>query len=173
MIFICSHSRQFVCVFFTSKNLLYIKLVIYCKQGNPLSICFDSIFKMKYQIFSITLLLILIFNIFRFEIPYIEYAIFKPYIVKNLCENKDKPHSCCEGKCFREKQLKQINSTHETETTNEKNSNKTPQTKESKEFLQTHTLLPQVAELSFNHPVLPENVIETRFVFVIFVPPQF
>lgn len=128
---------------------------------------------MRYQIYSITLLVILIFNIFRFEIPYIEYAIFKPYIAKNLCVNKGKPHSCCEGKCFREKQLKQVSSTHETETTNQKNSNKIPQSKETKEFLQTCTLLPQATELSFNHLIQPENVIETRYVSVVFVPPQF
>ena len=91
---------------------------------------------MRYQLYAITLLVILIFNIFRFEIPYIEYAIFKPYIAKNLCVNKDKPRSCCEGKCFREKQVKQVNSTHETETTNSTNSNKIPQTKEIKEFLE-------------------------------------
>jgi hypothetical protein len=125
---------------------------------------------MRYQIYSITLLVILIFNIFRFEIPYIEYAIFKPYIAKNLCVNKDKPKSCCEGKCFREKQLKQVNSTRETETTN---STKVPQTKETKEFLQTRTLLPSVTELSFNLPIQPETVIETRHVSAIFVPPQF
>lgn len=127
---------------------------------------------MRYQIYSITLLLILIFNIFRFEIPYIEYAIFKPYIAENLCVNKDKPRSCCEGKCFREKQLKQVASTHETETSNEKNSNKIPQTKEKKEFLQTRTLLPQVSELNFNHPVQPETFIETRYVSHVFIPPQ-
>lgn len=86
--------------------------------------------------------------------------------------NKDKPRSCCEGKCFRDKQLKQVNSTHETETTNQKNSNKIPHTKEAKEFLQTRTLLPKATELSFNHSVQPETVIETRTVSVIFVPPQ-
>jgi hypothetical protein len=142
-------------------------------QRNSQTIRLDSTLRMRYQIYSIILLVILIFNIFRFEIPYIEYAIFKPYIAKNLCINKDKPHSCCEGKCFREKQLKQVNSTHETETTNEKNSNKIPQTKETKEFLQTRTLLPQATELSINHPIQPETIIETRYVSVIFVPPQF
>lgn len=128
---------------------------------------------MRYQLYAITLLVILIFNIFRFEIPYIEYAIFKPYIAKNLCVNKDKPRSCCEGKCFREKQLKQVNSTHETETTNSTNSNKIPQTKETKEFLQARTLLPRANELSFSHPIQPATIIETRSVSAIFVPPQF
>ena len=134
---------------------------------------FDSTLRMRYQIYSITLLIILIFNIFRFEIPYIEYAIFKPYIAKNLCVNRDKPKSCCEGKCFRDKQIKQVNSTHETETTNEKNSNKTPQMKEIKEFLPTRTFLPRAIELSINHSIQPETIIEQRYVSAIFVPPQF
>jgi len=118
-------------------------------------------------------LVILIFNIFRFEIPYIEYAIFKPYIAKNLCVNKDKPRSCCEGMCFREKQLKQIASTHETDTSNEKNSNKIPQIKETKEFLPTHVILPQAVGVPFDYPKHVEAIIEFRCISVIFVPPRF
>ena len=34
--------------------------------------------------------------------------LFKEYIAENLCEKKDEPESCCEGKCFMEKQVKQI-----------------------------------------------------------------
>ena len=128
---------------------------------------------MRYQIYSGIFLLILIFNTFRFEIPYIEYAIFKPYIAKNLCVNRDKPKSCCEGKCFREKQIKQISSTRDSDTTNEKNSNKIPQSKELKEFLQTRNALPTLAELDFNYPIHNEMLIETRFVSNVFVPPKF
>ena len=128
---------------------------------------------MIYQIYSIIFLVILIFNIFRFEIPYIEYAIFKPYIAKNLCVNKDKPRSCCEGMCFREKQLKQIASTHETDTSNEKNSNKIPQIKETKEFLPTHVILPQAVGVPFDYPKHVEAIIEFRCISVIFVPPRF
>jgi hypothetical protein len=127
---------------------------------------------MKYRIYSFILLLVLIFNIFRFEIPYIEYAIFKTYIAKNLCVNKDKPHSCCEGKCFREKQLKQINSTHETETTNEKKSNKIPGTKEVKEFIQALIFVPTTVETAFNYAVISGIVIISRSVSSIFVPPK-
>ncbi|MFZ4583240.1 MAG: hypothetical protein ACOYM7_11385 [Paludibacter sp.] len=127
---------------------------------------------MKYQIYSISLLVILIFNIFRFEIPYIEYALFKEYIAENLCENKEVPESCCEGKCFMEKQVKQVNETRETQTTNEKNSTKIPQIKETKEYLQTRSLLPSATEFSFNYPIHPETIFETRCVSFIFVPPQ-
>ncbi|OIP83678.1 MAG: hypothetical protein AUK44_04615 [Porphyromonadaceae bacterium CG2_30_38_12] len=129
---------------------------------------------MKYKLYAIILLLILIFNTFRFEIPYIQYAIFKPYIAKNLCVNKDKPKSCCEGKCFREKQLQQVNSTRETETTSEKNSSKIPQSKETKEFVPSRTLLPKASELSLHQVTIqPETRIENRYISTIFVPPQF
>jgi len=127
---------------------------------------------MKYKIYSITLLTILIFNILRFEIPYIQYAVFKTYIAKNLCVNKDKPKSCCEGKCFREKQIEQVNSTHETETTNEKNSDKIPQIKEVKEFLLTRTILPKAIETAFFQPGMTAIIILSRNIPSIFVPPK-
>ena len=127
---------------------------------------------MRYQIYSITLLVILIFNIFRFELPYLEYAIFKSYIVKNLCVNKNNPRSCCQGKCFRENQIKQINETHEIVNSNQKTSNKNPQIKETKEFLQTKTLLPCATEFSYQPPTQIETIIETCFVSSLFIPPQ-
>ena len=128
---------------------------------------------MKYQIYSIVLLSIFIFNIFRFEIPYIEYAVFKPYIAKNLCVNKDKPKNCCEGKCFREKQIKQMNSTRETETTNEKNSNNIANYNEVKEFLLSRVLIPKATEIIFNFSYQIISVIECRYNSSIFVPPKF
>ncbi len=127
---------------------------------------------MKFRIISIALLAILIFNIFRFEIPYIQYAIFKSYIAKNLCVNRDKPKSCCEGKCFREKQVKIVNETTDTETTKESNTAKIPQTKEVKEFLSTQNIIPQIAESSFFIHQSKEIIIFSRYVSAIFVPPK-
>lgn len=127
---------------------------------------------MKIRVFSILLLIIFIFNIFRFEIPYLEYALFKNYIAKNLCEKKDIPTSCCKGKCFMAKQVKQVNETRETQTTNPKSTTKVPQSKETKEYLQTRTLLPSATEFSYNYPIHPETIIATRSVSSIFVPPQ-
>jgi hypothetical protein len=71
-----------------------------------------------------------------------------------------------------EKQVKQVNETRETQTTNEKSTTKVPQSKETKEYLQTRTLLPRAIEFSFNYPIQPEMIIETRCVSMIFVPPQ-
>ncbi len=68
--------------------------------------------------------------------------------------------------------MKQVNETRETQTTNEKKSTKIPVSKESKEYLQTRTLLPSATEFSFNYPIQPETIFETRCVSFIFVPPQ-
>jgi hypothetical protein len=38
--------------------------------------------------------------------PFIDYAINKEYISKNLCENRTKPKLNCNGKCHLMKQLK-------------------------------------------------------------------
>lgn len=127
---------------------------------------------MKYRPISIALLAILIFNIFRFEIPYIQYAIFRSYIAQNLCVNRDKPKSCCEGKCFREKQVKIVNETSDTETTKESTTTKIPQTKEVKEFLPTQNILPPIAESTFTNHQSLEIIIISRFVSSIFVPPK-
>ncbi len=40
-------------------------------------------------------------------LPFIEYYTFKQYIIENLCINRDKPGSCCEGKCYLEKRIKE------------------------------------------------------------------
>lgn len=40
---------------------------------------------------------------------FIGYEVNKDYIAKELCENKDKPKSCCEGSCFLKKELEQEN----------------------------------------------------------------
>jgi len=127
---------------------------------------------MKYRIYAITLLLVLIFNIFRFTVPYIQYAFFKTYIAKNLCEKKDEPKSCCEGKCFREKQIKSINETQETETSKEKNTSKTTQKNEVKEFLLLHSILPQTTEFSCPFISIPELKIYSRYPSAIFIPPR-
>ena len=124
---------------------------------------------MKYRIYAILLLLIVVFNILRYEIPYIEYAIFKPYIAKNLCINKDKPKSCCEGKCYREKQIKQISEAEETE---KENTPKISKFNEIKEFLVTPITFSQLFGRIIIHHSIPQTIFTTKVVFSIFIPPQ-
>jgi len=51
-------------------------------------------------------------------LPYIEYYAFKEYIVENLCINRNNPKSCCEGKCYLEKRIKENNSENQEEKQN-------------------------------------------------------
>jgi hypothetical protein len=37
--------------------------------------------------------------------PWFQYWVRYDYIVKNLCVNKDKPESCCKGKCHLKKEI--------------------------------------------------------------------
>ena len=38
--------------------------------------------------------------------PFVDYAVNKEYVTKNLCENRNKPKLNCNGKCHLMKQLK-------------------------------------------------------------------
>lgn len=42
------------------------------------------------------------------------YYANKTYIASQLCVNKDKPKSCCEGTCYLNKQLKKAEETQDT-----------------------------------------------------------
>lgn len=40
-------------------------------------------------------------------LPFIEYYSLREYIAENLCINRENPGSCCEGKCYLEKRIKE------------------------------------------------------------------
>ena len=124
---------------------------------------------MKYRVYAILHLIIMVFYICRPVMPYIQYAVFKDYIAKNLCVNKDKPKSCCQGKCYLEKQIKKSTETSDTE---EKSSNKKISNKEVNEFLFSHISIPQLTEISLQQVVNTETIIVSQVVAAIFVPPK-
>ena len=124
---------------------------------------------MKYKVFAIFQLVILVFYLLRPVLPYIEYALNKDFIAKNLCVNKEKPKSCCHGKCYLEKQVKKSS---ETNDDNEKNSNKKIQNEEVNEFLFTHISIPEIFKKDLTSPINPETAISSTFVSSIFIPPQ-
>ncbi len=43
-------------------------------------------------------------NYSRFAV-WLNYELNKDYIARNICENRNKPRSCCKGKCFLKKQM--------------------------------------------------------------------
>ncbi len=70
-------------------------------------------------------------------IPVFEYLLNKDYIAKNLCINKDKPKSCCKGKCY---MMKQLQKTNEHKENDPRNTNSRFQLKELNEFLVIKTI---------------------------------
>ena len=124
---------------------------------------------LRYRVFAITLLVMMVLNIFRYEIPYLQYDIFKDYIAKNLCVNKDKKDNCCQGKCFLNKQIKLTN---ENNTANENNNSKKLLNSEVKEFLSSHIIIPKPAEKTLSPKCIIEIFIISKFAFAIFVPPK-
>ena len=123
----------------------------------------------KYRFFAYTLLFVMVFNVFKYQVPQVQYRIFKDYIAKNLCENKDKPNSCCHGKCFLKKQLKLAD---ESSSNNENSGNKKIQLTEVKEFLRSHILTPKPDETTLFRLVNPEAAILQGHASAIFVPPK-
>lgn len=65
-----------------------------------------SLYTLRSTSFSVICLCILMFYFVRPILPFVEYAMYKDYISKHLCINKDKPQNCCQGKCYLDEQLK-------------------------------------------------------------------
>lgn len=108
----------------------------------------------------------------RCEIPYIQYAIFKEYIAENLCENKDKPKSCCEGKCFREKQVKIVNEADQEDNTSGKSLPVPSQNKEIREFLFSKIIVPEPTATTISSPIFTDIIFNSRSISTPFIPPQ-
>ena len=125
--------------------------------------------RFRHRFFAIILLFVMILNIFRYQIPYIEYNLFKSYIAKNLCVKKEIKGNCCQGKCFLKKQIKMVD---ETGNTNENNTNKKIQNDDVKDFLYSHTVIPKPIE-RIVLPIAETLTVRTlKFVTLIFVPPK-
>jgi hypothetical protein len=125
---------------------------------------------MKYRICAVLNLCVLVFYISIPAIPYIHYIAFKDFIVKNLCENMDKPEIGCQGKCYLNKQIKKsVDSGDEMNRT----AGKKVQLNEVKDFLNTHITISIVDDINLKfYQTYSENIIPKMFPSDIFVPPK-
>jgi hypothetical protein len=57
----------------------------------------------------ILLLGVMVLNICKYQLPYIEYDLFREYIVENLCIQRFEANNECHGKCFLNKQIDLVN----------------------------------------------------------------
>ena len=125
---------------------------------------------MKTGIVASFLLLVLGTYLIIPVIPVIDYLINKDYIAKTLCINKDKPKSCCKGKCH---MVKQLQKTSKNTDTDPKNTSSRVQLKDLNEFLINRTCLftaKITRHIYFLYNVLTPDQLACS---AIFVPPKF
>jgi hypothetical protein len=124
---------------------------------------------MKIRVYSIFFLSVLTLYMIRPIIPFIEYALNKDYIAKNLCINRDKPKSCCAGKCHLKKELAKSDTTSENEG---KDNSQKPQQKQISEFLKSQIKVYHPIERTFFQAILADPKVLKNTGSAIFVPPQ-
>ncbi len=125
---------------------------------------------MKTRIYSIFFLAVLILYVLRPVLPFVEYALNKDYIAKNLCVNRDKPKSCCQGKCHLNKQL--AKSDESSDTAKSESSQKQHKT-QIDEFLKTQLCIEgDFDAVAKSYPVFIQPQVPVRFASAIFVPPK-
>jgi len=103
-------------------------------------------------------------------VPVIDYLINKDYIAKNLCINKDKPKSCCKGKCHMVKQLQKTNPDTEKDS---QNTNNRVQLKDLNEFIicKPVSFSPQIVRYKYQtYNILTSDQLACSDIFV---PPKF
>ncbi len=124
---------------------------------------------MKSGIVSSFLLIVLTAYLIIPVIPIIDYLIHKDYIARNLCVNRDKPKSCCKGKCYLVKQLKKTSTKTEGES---KNTEKRLQLKDTDEFLASKTWQSVLHKKVFHYLIFNSTNFQLLAVNAIFVPPK-
>jgi len=102
-------------------------------------------------------------------LPVIDYLINKDFISKNLCINRNKPHSCCKGKCYLVKQLKKSSANTEGES---KNSEKRVQLKDADQFLVNKTWRPLLQKKNIHYFIFNATRFQILAVNAVFVPPK-
>jgi hypothetical protein len=124
---------------------------------------------MKSGIISGILLSVLAAYLVLPVIPIVDYIINKEYIAKNLCVNRDKPKSCCKGKCHLVKQLKKTSTNTENEN---KDRGKSAQYKQLDEFLVNKSCEPIIHKTSNDYLITNSSKLLLLSISAIFVPPE-
>jgi hypothetical protein len=132
-------------------------------------LCFVPNYMNMNKVSAIVLLVLILIYIVKPITPFFEYYLRKDYIAKNLCVNRDKPNSCCHGKCYLKKQL--ANESEPTEADHKDNSRKTNHN-EISVFIIKKTDLPILIDESVSNRATFNNFYCYSFLPEIFVPPE-
>jgi hypothetical protein len=124
---------------------------------------------MRYKVFTVFCLAIMICYVLRPVMPYMEYMINKGYIASHLCVQKDIPENSCHGKCYLHKQIEKSQEENKTDQNNNRDEN------------QNNKLDDHIASLEVPHPPvlsfinllqMPDFPLIDPFADPIFVPPK-
>lgn len=124
---------------------------------------------MKDSALSGILLIAIISYLIVPAIPIVDYLINKDFIAKNLCENRNKPKSCCKGKCYLLKQLKKAN---HTATNEPKNTQGKFQLKELNEFILCTKKIQNTEVSIFKYLITNQTANNQILLFRIYAPPE-
>lgn len=118
---------------------------------------------------SILFLFVLLIYINKPLLPLFEYFIFKDYIAKNLCVEREVENNECQGCCHLKKQLEVANDT-------EKSSSEKPTTKkissEVKEIVQVLKINITIPKIDLNRSHYLTKKLERIILQMVFVPPK-
>ena len=128
--------------------------------------------RFKDSFFAIILLVVMAFSIGRYQIPYIEYSLFRGYIAKNLCVKKEIKGNCCQGKCFLKKQIKLADENENTSGNSTNANSRKVQTFEINEFVVFDIEKLNNDEITKLLFFRSETFLISKFVSDIFIPPQ-
>jgi hypothetical protein len=126
---------------------------------------------MRHASFYTAILLgIMVLNICKYQVPYIQYNLFQRYIAENLCVKQNEANNCCQGKCFLEKQINLID---ETDESSGNPVEKKPNNSETDDYLPNNIFLFGPVRLTeILLPILPDNCLRKLNLDVIVPPPK-
>lgn len=124
---------------------------------------------MRSQTYSVFYLTIMVIYLIWPVLPYVEYAINKDYIAKNLCVKKDVPNNDCKGHCYLHERLNKSSEPLDagTDDNQKKNQNKKVEDHLKSEKIIACYSVNETETISY----YCENFIDSHVSFV-FVPPN-
>ena len=126
---------------------------------------------MRYaRFYTAILLAVMVLNICKYQMPYIEYNLFRDYIVANLCVQRGEVNNGCQGNCHLEKQINRVNETGNTAA----NQTETKQVKcEIFDYIKTNTLsLAQILSVKIQQSQFVIRHFARVFIDIPVPPPQ-
>jgi hypothetical protein len=104
------------------------------------------------RFYTAMLLAVMMLNSVKYQLPYIQYDLFRNYIAENLCVKRSETNNCCQGKCFLEKQINMVNEVDENPVNPVEKKQVNPETDDyikSDNILPTSVYFAEVALLCF------------------------